>query len=95
MASEFSYADPRAPEPITDLDGLVGYVGMFSANAPGWQAAVIKTDTTGAHARVAVRFGGPGPDGTEVVQHGQYFVRLSDAGLIELIIGFVGFGEPE
>ena len=43
---------------------------MFSANAPGWTAKVVKTDEVGGAVRATVAFGGMGPDGKEMVQHG-------------------------
>ena len=65
---------------------------MFSANAPGWSVKVIKTDTVAGVVRVTVAFGGIGPDGSEQVQLGQYFVE-KDGDLVSRMVGFVGIGE--
>ena len=89
-----SYVDPRTPEPISDIGALSEYVGMFSANAPGWSAKVVGSDTIGGMTRATVAFGGMGPDGTEQVQLGQYFVE-TEGGLISRMVGFVGTGAPE
>jgi len=88
------YADPRSPDTLTGIDAVNEYVGMFSANAPGWSAKVLSTDTTADLNRATVAFGGMGPDGKEMVQHGQYFVEL-DEGKIKRMVGFVGTGAPE
>lgn len=93
VAPSFVYVDPRTPEPITSIDALCEYVGMFSANAPGWSAKVVISDTIAGLTRVTVAFGGKGPDGTEQLQLGQYFVE-SDGHLISRMIGFVGTGAP-
>jgi len=93
VAADVSYDDPRAPATITGTDALCEYVGMFSASAPGWSAKVINTDTTAGMIRATVAFGGPGPDGGEMVQHGQYFVE-TDNDLISRMVGFVGTGVP-
>ena len=85
------YHDPRTPETITNVNGLVDYVGMFSTNAPGWSAKVIKSDTTADVTRVTVAFGGPGPEGKQMMQHGQYFIEM-EGELISRMIGFVGTG---
>ncbi len=94
VAAECVYADPRTPEPITGLEALADYVGMFSANAPGWTAEVVKSDVVAGLARVTVAFGGTGPDGKVMVQHGQYFVEI-DGDKIIAMTGFVGTGAPE
>ena len=94
MAEGFTYIDPRAPDAITDLDGLSDYVGMFSANAPGWTAKVVKDDEKLGYVRATVAFGGMGPDGKEMVQHGQYFAQMTE-GKIATLVGFVGTGAPE
>ncbi len=67
---------------------------MFSANAPGWSAKVIGSNTTAGMTRATVAFGGMGPDGSEMVQLGQYFVE-SDGDLISRMVGFVGTGAQE
>ena len=88
------YDDPRTPQTVTGSDALSQYVGMFSANAPGWSAKVITCDTTGGMTRATVAFGGKGPDGNEMVQHGQYFVE-TEGDLISRMVGFVGTGSKE
>ena len=86
------YSDPRTPETIKGIDALNTYVGMFSANAPGWSAKVVKSDTISSVTRVTVAFTGKGPDGSQQVQLGQYFVEKNND-LISRMVGFVGTGE--
>jgi hypothetical protein len=86
------YNDPRTPETVQGISALNDYVGMFSANAPGWSAKVVKSDTTANITRVTVAFGGMGPDGSEQTQLGQYFVE-KEGELISRMVGFVGIGE--
>ncbi len=86
------YHDPRTPETVQGISALHSYVGMFSANAPGWSAKVIKTDEVAGVTRVTVAFGGMGSDGSEQVQLGQYFVE-QEGGLVSRMVGFVGIGE--
>jgi hypothetical protein len=74
------------------MAALNNYVGMFSANAPGWSAKVIKTDMVAGVTRVTVAFGGKGSDGSEQVQLGQYFVE-KNGDLVSRMVGFVGTGE--
>ncbi|MBX2846855.1 MAG: hypothetical protein KTR16_00935 [Acidiferrobacterales bacterium] len=88
------YADPRTPEPIVGVEALHNYVAMFSANAPGWSASVVKSDTISDVTRVTVAFGGKGPDGSMQIQHGQYFVE-KDGDKISRMVGFVGTGEQQ
>ena len=88
------YVDPRTPEPINGISALSEYVGMFSANAPGWSAKVLGADSSGGMTRATVAFGGAGPDGSEQVQLGQYFVEI-DGGLISRMVGFVGTGAQD
>ena len=88
------YDDPRTAESIDGVPALNDYVGMFSANAPGWSAKVIKSDTIGGVTRVTVAFGGTGPDGSEQIQLGQYFVE-TEGDLISRMVGFVGTGEQD
>lgn len=92
VSETIQYDDPRTPETITGIAALHSYVSMFSENAPGWTAKVIKSDTIAGITRVTVAFGGQGPDGAQQVQHGQYFVER-DGDLISRMIGFVGTGE--
>ncbi len=86
------YHDPRTPETLQGIAALHNYVGMFSANAPGWSAKVIKTDEIAGVSRVTVAFGGMGTDGSEQIQLGQYFVE-QEGGLVSRMVGFVGIGE--
>lgn len=88
------YDDPRTPQTINDIAALNGYVGMFSANAPGWSAKVVKSDTNAGVSRVTVAFSGMGPDGTEQVQLGQYFVE-KEGDLVSRMVGFVGIGDAD
>lgn len=92
VTSNIQYEDPRTPEKINGIAALSDYVGMFSANAPGWSAKVVKSDSRGNTIRVTVAFGGLGPDGTEQLQHGQYFAEL-DGDRVSRMVGFVGTGE--
>lgn len=94
VSNDIVYDDPRTPQTVKGIDALSEYVGMFSANAPGWSAKVIKSDTTAGFTRATVAFGGVGPEGNEMVQHGQYFVEV-EGGLVSRMVGFVGTGEPE
>jgi len=92
VTADVEYADPRAPEPIKGVDALSEYVGMFSANAPGWTAKVQVSDTVAGMTRATVAFGGKGADGNDMVQYGQYFVEM-EGDLISRMVGFVGTGE--
>lgn len=94
VLENIEYHDPRTPEAIHGIEALSDYVGMFSANAPGWSAKIIKSDTVGNVTRSTVSFSGGGPDGTEQAQIGQYFVDTED-GLISRLVGFVGTGEHQ
>ncbi len=93
LAPTIRYDDPRTTETVVGIEALNEYVGMFSANAPGWTAKVISTDETAGTLRATVAFGGMGPDGGEMVQHGQYFVEM-DGDTIVRMVGFVGTGAP-
>ena len=93
VVSNVIYIDPRTPAPITGISALSEYVGMFTANAPGWSAKVVQRDTIAGITRATVAFSGKGPDGTEQMQLGQYFVE-SDGDLIARMVGFVGVGAP-
>ena len=44
VAADVQYDDPRTPESVNGITALSDYVGMFSANAPGWSAKVIKSE---------------------------------------------------
>lgn len=94
VTADIQYDDPRTPQTINGIGALNEYVGMFTANAPGWSARVIGSDTTAGMTRVTVAFGGMGPDGNDMVQLGQYFVE-TDGDLISRMVGFVGTGAHE
>ncbi len=93
VSETVSYHDPRTPETIVGKQALTDYVAMFSMNAPGWSARVVSADTTADVTRATIAFGGPGPDGSEQLQHGQYFIESAD-GVITRMVGFVGLGTP-
>jgi len=94
VTSNVEYDDPRTPETIKGVDSLNEYVGMFSANAPGWTARVVDSSTTSGMTRATVAFGGMGPDGKDMVQLGQYFVEM-EGDLISRMVGFVGTGHED
>ncbi|MFK8082599.1 MAG: hypothetical protein AB8B97_20160 [Granulosicoccus sp.] len=94
VTANVQYDDPRTPQTLKGVDALTDYVGMFSANAPGWTAKVIGSDTTAGMTRATVAFGGKGPDGKEMLQLGQYFVE-QDSDLICRMVGFVGTGDQQ
>ncbi len=91
VSPDFSYLDPRTPEPVTDFDALVGYVEMYTQYAPGATAAVVNlSETVGVfRATVAFRMA----DGKE--QMGQYFIEPDAEGRAARFVGFAGLGEPE
>lgn len=92
VVESIQYDDPRTPETIKGIENLNNYLGMFSANAPGWSAKVIKSDTVANVTRVTVAFSGMGPDGSEQIQLGQYFLE-KEGDLLSRMVGFVGTGE--
>lgn len=94
VSENIQYDDPRTPQTINGITPLSEYVGMFTANAPGWSAKVIDSSSTAGMTRATVAFSGKGPDGNEMVQLGQYFVEL-DGDLITRMVGFVGTGKQE
>ncbi|MEM9580578.1 MAG: nuclear transport factor 2 family protein [Pseudomonadota bacterium] len=94
FAGDGTYADPRSQGVLSGADAIAEYVNMFSANAPGWTAKVVKSDEIAGSVRATVAFGGTGPDGNEMVQHGQYFIDMN-GGKIARMVGFVGTGAPE
>ena len=94
VTDNVQYDDPRTQQTVHGINALNEYVGMFSANAPGWSAKVVKSDTTAGMSRATVVFGGMGPEGKEMVQHGQYFIE-TDGDLISRMVGFVGTGAPD
>ena len=94
MSAEFSYSDPRSGDRLATMEALSDYVGMFTANAPGWTATVETSDTVNGYIRAIVRFAGPGPDGREIAQHGTYFAETDLSGRLKTLAGFVGTGTP-
>ena len=94
VSENIQYDDPRTQTTVSGVNALVDYVGMFSANAPDWSAKVVSSSTTAGMTRATVAFGGTGPDGTDMVQLGQYFVEL-EGDLISRMVGFAGTGETE
>lgn len=94
VTEDVRYDDPRTPDTVIGIDALSDYVGMFSANAPGWSARVVKSDTIGGVTRCTVAFAGKGPDGAEKVQLGQYFVEKAGDRVCRMV-GFVGTGDPQ
>ena len=93
LASDFRYADPRAGAALTDRAALATYLDAFTADAPGWRAEAVTTDTVDGLHRTVVAFTGDGPEGTPMIQHGSYFVRL-DGDRISQMTGFAGLGAP-
>ena len=85
-----TYSDPRSGDRLVGVDAIAEYVSAFSANAPGWTAEVVKSDVVNGYARTVVKFGGIGPDGKEMAQHGTYFADLGNGETILTIAGFVG-----
>lgn len=93
VIDDVRYDDPRTPDTVIGADALCDYVGQFSADAPGWAARVVASDTTAGVTRATVAFEGAGPDGEAMSQLGQYFVEL-DGQRIARMVGFVGTGAP-
>ncbi len=91
VTENVQYDDPRSPETLSGIGALSNYVAMFSANAPGWSAKAVQSDTVASLTRVTVAFAGKGPDGSEQVQLGQYFIE-KDGELVSRMVGFVGTG---
>ncbi|NVK24957.1 MAG: hypothetical protein HWE10_08515 [Gammaproteobacteria bacterium] len=92
--ADICYSDPRTPEALSGINALNEYVGMFSNNAPGWSASVVKNNASNGMNLVTVAFSGNGPDGKMQTQYGQYFIEM-EGELIARMVGFVGTGEPE
>lgn len=92
---DITYSDPRSGRRLEGQSAVADYVGMFSANAPGWTATVVSSDDVNGYARTIVAFGGLGPDGTRMTQHGTYFSESDAAGKLMMIAGFVGTGAVE
>lgn len=95
MSDTSVYSDPRSGARLSGLTAISDYVGMFSANAPGWTAKVVSFDDVNGLGRAIVAFGGQGPDGSNMVQHGTYFAQADNAGTLTLLAGFVGTGATE
>ena len=93
VVNSVQYDDPRTEETLIGLEALCDYIGMFTQNAPGWSAKVVAKDTISNYSRVTVAFGGPGPDGVDLVQHGQYFVHVVDERIAKMV-GFAGLSVP-
>lgn len=93
LADAVSYSDPRSRERLQGIAAVNAYVGQFSANAPGWRAWVESVDEVNGYARATVAFGGPGPDGGDMVQHGTYFATAASDGKLDMLAGFVGAGQ--
>ncbi|MEO1796012.1 MAG: hypothetical protein AAFR53_03225 [Pseudomonadota bacterium] len=89
LAEGATYSDPRSGGRLSGA-AIADYVGQFSANAPGWTAEVANVSEVNGYLRAKVAFGGKGPDGTDMVQHGIYFADTDDEGRLTLIAGFVG-----
>lgn len=94
MAPGCTYADPRSGGVLTGHAAISDYVAAFSANAPGWTAKVVLSDETAHMVRATVAFAGPGPDGADMQQLGQYFATFTD-NMITTMTGFVGTGTPQ
>ncbi|MEP5570093.1 MAG: hypothetical protein ABJN62_19790 [Halioglobus sp.] len=94
VTDAIEYDDPRTPQTVKGINALNDYVGMFAANAPGWSARVLGSDTIAQITRATVAFGGKGPDGNEVTQIGQYYVE-TEGGKVSRMVGFVGTGSLE
>ncbi len=90
-STDVTYSDPRSGARLAGQSAVAEYVGMFSANAPGWTAKVVSSDDVNGYIRAIVAFGGMGPDGSEMVQHGTYFCDVVD-GKLTMMAGFVGTG---
>lgn len=91
-SSDITYSDPRSGGRLAGQSAVSDYVGMFSTNAPGWSAKVVSSDEVNGYARTIVAFGGMGPDGSEMTQHGTYFSDADKNGKLSMIAGFVGTG---
>ncbi|MEM1301747.1 MAG: nuclear transport factor 2 family protein [Pseudomonadota bacterium] len=92
IAETFSYSDPRSGGRLTGIDAISEYVGAFSANAPGWTATADSADDVNGYIRAVIAFGGMGPDGQQMTQHGTYFAEIDTEDRLTLLAGFVGKG---
>jgi len=93
LSNNIRYSDPRSGNRLQGISSVNDYVGQFSANAPGWRAWVESVDEVNGYARAIVAFGGKGPDGEDMVQHGTYFATADADGKLDLLAGFVGTGQ--
>jgi len=89
LADGATYSDPRSGSRLKGAE-ITEYVGQFTQNAPGWSANVESSDEVNDYLRLRVAFGGKGPDGSTIVQHGTYFAELDWDGQITMLAGFVG-----
>ncbi|WP_204113551.1 molecular chaperone GroEL [Shimia biformata] len=90
LSGTFFYLDPRTETPMTKVDDLVAYVGMYTQYAPGATARVTDVTTTGDYHRATVAF--EMADGQK--QHGQYVIQLDGTGCLSHLVGFAGMGTP-
>ncbi|MEM1373929.1 MAG: nuclear transport factor 2 family protein [Pseudomonadota bacterium] len=88
LAPGATYSDPRSGGRL-EGEAIAAYVSAFAANAPGSSATVENTSDVNGYLRIRVAFGGAGPDGAPMVQHGTYFADL-DGDQIAMLAGFVG-----
>jgi len=84
------YSDPRSGGRLKGPHAIADYVANFSANAPGWTAKAESISEVGGYFRARVAFGGMGPDGKTMTQHGTYFCEMAEDGKLGLLAGFVG-----
>ncbi|MEM9853406.1 MAG: nuclear transport factor 2 family protein [Pseudomonadota bacterium] len=89
LADAASYSDPRSQGRLTGAD-IAAYIGQFSANAPGWAVSVETAQEVNGYQCVRVVFGGQGPDGKGMAQHGTYFTEADADGKLTLLAGFAG-----
>lgn len=89
MTGSATYSDPRSGGRLAGTGPISEYVGMFSANAPGWTAEVTASDEVNGYVRAIVKFGGMGPDGQPMAQHGTYVADM-DGDKIAALAGFAG-----
>ena len=89
-APDLYYVDPRTPEPITDLQALIRYIGQYTEFAPGASARVAAQSRTHLHTRATVAFEMPG----STAQLGQYMIDTDGQNRVTRLIGFAGTGEP-
>lgn len=88
-AAEVTYSDPRSDGRLSGTGAVAAYVSQFSEGAPGWTATVDALDEVNGFLRAVVAFGGKGPDGSDMTQHGTYFCQV-DNDRLTTIAGFKG-----